>query len=161
MAPDNTTSLSPDAVGNFAAYFVGDTATNETISQALFLAAGNYRYGFSYFLPTSGLANINNASIVASIAGIQISATDITSTSQGDVWVSVTGIASVSVAGTYAASLVYNSNGAPAKDVVVDRVYLIATTDTPGTPIPPVPEPSTALIFGLAASSLLLRRRIG
>lgn len=161
MTPDNSVSLSPDSVGTFAAYFVGDTATDETISQAVTLAAGNYRFGFSYYLPTSGLANINNASIVATIAGTQVSSTSITGASSGGVWFSVTGIAAVSAAGTYSASLVYNSNGDPAKDVVVDRVYLIATTDTPGTPIPPVPEPSTALLFGLAASSLLLRRRNG
>ena len=64
IAPDNIIgSASPDGVGGFAAYFVGNSSVNETIFQDIFLTPGNYRVGFSYLLPSNGLANINIAQV--------------------------------------------------------------------------------------------------
>jgi hypothetical protein len=159
VIPDNSASLSPDPAGSYAAYFVSDFSVNETISQSAFFTPGNYRVGFSYYLPANGLGNTNNATIDISILGTTVASTAITASSPGTTWFSVTGVATVTVAGFYDTSLVYNSNGYPAKDIVLDRFYAIATTDAAEVTIPAIPEPSAALIFGLTPMTLLLRRR--
>ncbi len=167
VAPNNAITSSPDAVGNQAAYFVGDLSVNETISQLTYLAVGNYEFGFSRLLTANGLANDFNSSIDATIIGVPVAMTQITSLSQGQTWVTRSGVAGITKAGYYLTSLVFNSNGFPAKDVVVDNVFAIRS-DLPVTVlIPPtpsaIPEPATwamlVLGFGLVGATARRRQR--
>ena len=165
VTPDNIVSASPDAVGNQALYFVGDFATNETLSQLTYLGVGNYRIGFSYYLTANGLSNINNSSISASIIGTPVAMTVINGSSTGKTWFYATGVANISAAGHYLTSLTFNSNGNPAKDVVIDRVFASKTNDAATVFVPPtpafLPKPTTSpmllLRFGLVGATL--RRR--
>jgi PEP-CTERM motif len=168
VTPDSAVSESPDAVGSKAAYFVGDHSVNETWSQLTYLGVGNYKIGFSYYLTANGLKNVNNASLSTTILGIPVATTLITATSTAKTWFYASGVAQITTAGHYLTSLVFNSNGAPAKDIVVDRVFGISTDeeatayipDTPST----VPEPqSWALMiagFGLVGVGMRRQRRL-
>jgi hypothetical protein len=165
VTPDNSISQSTDTVGNYAAYFVSDISVNETIKQSTYLTPGNYRIGFSYYLTANGLANVNNSSINASIIGIPVAFTTINSSSVGKVWFSATGVGRITVEGFYTTALTFNSNGQPAKDVIVDRIYAIPTTDPytveiPGTP-DSIPEPTSLLLGIIGLSAITLRRKKG
>jgi hypothetical protein len=66
----------------------------------------------------------------------------------------VAGSSSISLAaGTYTFSLAFNSNGYPAKDIVVDKVYL--------TSLSAVPEANTSamMLAGLAVLGFVAVRR--
>ncbi len=165
---DNTVSASPDAVGSKAAYFVGDFSVNEAISQLTYLNPGNYRVGFSYFLTQNGLDNVGNSSFDATIIGIPIASTSITANSPARVWQYASGVGQITVAGHYDTSFLFNSNAFPSKDIVIDRVFAIRTTDMADVIIPPtpsfVPEPATwamlVLGFGLVGTSLRRRTNV-
>jgi hypothetical protein len=163
IPPNNSITQSPDPVGSFAAYFVGDNSVNESLKQSTYLVPGNYRIGFSYYLPANGLSNPNNAEINASIIGIPIASASITGSSLGQTWMSVSGVGRITLEGYYSTSLVFSSGANPAKDVVVDQVYAISTTDPYTIEIPPtpdgVPEPGSSVLFGVAATLFLFRRR--
>lgn len=165
VTPDNVVPASPDAVGSKAAYFVGDFSVNETLSQLTYLGVGNYKIGFSYYLTQNGLNNVNNASLSAQILSVPVANTVITGTSGAQTWFYASGVARINVAGHYLTSLVYNSNGFPSKDVVVDRVFGVRTNETPTAIIPGtpsfVPEPQTWAMFvlGFGLVGTTLRRR--
>lgn len=165
VTPDNTASASPDAVGGKAAYFVGDFSVNESINQLTYLTPGNYRVGFSYYLTANGLANIGNSSLQATIIGVEVASTMITGASTAQTWLYASGVANISLAGHYRTSFVFNSNQFPSKDVVIDRVFAVATNDPATVFIPPtpafVPEPATwaLLIAGFAMTGVSMRRR--
>ncbi len=166
VSPDNAPSASPDAVGSQGAYFVGDYSSNESISQLTLLQVGNYRLGFSYYLTANGLANVNNSSIDATIIGVPVASTAITGASTGQTWFYTSGVAQITLAGYYNTAFAFNSNGFPSKDVVIDRVFAFATTDTatvliPPTPTQAVPEPAAwaLLLTGFAMVGGVMRRR--
>lgn len=164
VAPDNSASQSPDAVGNYGAYFVGDYSVNETISQLTYLGVGNYRIGFSYYLTANGLANDNNASITGTILDFTVVSTAITDASTAQVWTYASGVGQITKAGLYKTAFVFNSNGFPSKDVVIDRVFAIATNDAADVIIPEtsiVPEPQTwaLMIIGFGLVGVTARRR--
>jgi hypothetical protein len=165
VTPDNAVSQSPDAVGTQAAYFVGDFSVNETWSQLTYLGVGNYKVGFSYYLTANGLANPKNASLAATILGIPVANTMITGSSVAKTWFYASGVAQITVAGHYQTSLVFNSNGRPAKDVVVDRVFGMRTSDPADVIIPgdpsTVPEPRSwaLMLLGFAMMGMSFRRR--
>lgn len=164
VVADNAASASPDAVGNHGAYFVGDHSVNETLYQDIYLAPGNFRVGFNYYLTANGLRNRNNASLAVTILGIPVATTMITAASPGQSWINASEVGQILTGGWYRTALVFNSNGAPAKDVVVDRVFGLRTTDAATVVIGPgvagVPEPATwvTLLAGFALVGLGMRR---
>lgn len=166
VSPDNSANISPDAVGNYGAYFVGDFSVNEAINQFTYLTPGNYRVGFSYYLTANGLANPNNSSFDGTIIDIPVASTAITNSSTAQTWLYASGVGQITRAGYYKTSFVFNSNGFPSKDIVIDRVFAVATTDPADVVIPPtpsfVPEPASwaMLITGFALIGAAMRRRV-
>jgi len=154
-APTNAT-LSPDAAGTRGAYFVDDHAVNQGLSQSIFLAAGSYRIGFDVYAPANGYANFNDASFSAQIAGITL-ANYMVSTRTSTVWTNFSGLATIVNAGFYLASFVFNTPGqGVAKDVVIDRVFVVASDETGGRVIP---EPGSLALFGIALVGLATARK--
>jgi hypothetical protein len=166
VTPDNAPSMSPDAIGTKAAYFVGDFSSNETISQLTYLIPGNYRVGFSYYLPQNGLNNPGNVTFDARILGMNVASTVIDNSSIAKTWFYATGVAQIVSSGWYDTSFVFNSNRKPSKDIVIDRVFATSTRDPftviiPPSHIPSVPEPDTwaMLLIGFGAVGFAARRR--
>ncbi len=154
---NNAPTNSPDAVGQRAAYFVADLATDQSLSQTIGpLAAGTYQIGFSSYAPANGFANIFDATFSGVIATVELASYAVSS-GPATTWRTFAGAVNLA-AGSYLVEFVFNTRGVPAKDVVIDQVYVIA-----GNPPVGVPEPlSLALLgsglLGLAAASRARRR---
>jgi len=153
IPPDDSPSASPDAVGDNAAYFVADGAT-ETLSQSVFLDVGLYTIGFSVYVPFNGFNNSGNATFTGTVAGVNLANFTVDASTPGE-WVHFAGVANILVAGNYDSSFIYNSGPAPAGDFVVDRAYIVAGNA--------IPEPGTwalmLLGFGGAGAALRASRR--
>lgn len=156
VPPDNSSSLSPDAPGDHAFYFVSDVST-ETLSQSVFLQAGTYNIGFSAYIPLNGSTNPLDAIFTATFAGVQLTPIGYT-VGAGPVqtWTHYTGVVTILSGGNYLANFAFNTNGSDvnwAKDIVIDRAYITSA----------VPEPATWGLmitgFGLAGAALRRRRR--
>jgi len=146
---DSSLSLSPDAVGTHAAYFVSDTST-QTLSQQVFLNAGLYSIGFSAYTPSNGFRNTNDAFFSGSIAGVSLASFNVGSRAQ-TTWNTFSGIANIQTAGTYEVKFAFSTNGYPAKDIVIDRVYVVSTV--------PEPESYAMMLAGLGLMGAIARRR--
>lgn len=150
---DNAASPSPDAAGHRAAYFVGDLS-NESLTQVIHLKPGVYTIGFSAYTPANGLANPNNAKFSGTIAGQNLASLSL-DTNPLSGWTHFGGVANIAAEGDYFATFTFRSFGHPAKDIVIDRVYVVAGAA--------IPEPATwALMIsgiGLAGASLRNARR--
>lgn len=150
---NNAPTNSPDPVGLRAAYFVSDFATNQSLSQVVGpLAPGTYQIGFSAYAPANGYANFYDATFQGVVASVALASYPVSS---GPVttWQTFAGTANLA-GGNYLVEFVFNTGGFPAKDVVIDQVYVIEGN-------PPIPEPATLTLFGAGTGvfGMLLRRR--
>jgi len=154
---NNAPTNSPDGVGERAAYFVADNAVNQTLSQVFTVGAGQgglYQVGFSAYAPLNGFNNANDATFTATIAGNLLASYSVKS-GVAQVWTTYASSGLLLAEGTHTVEFVFNSNGYPAADVVIDQVYVIK-----GDP-PSVPLPAAAwlLLSGLGGLGFLGRRK--
>ncbi len=152
------TSASGEAVaaenavtGAHAAYFVSDKANKQSLTQSVYLAVGTYQIGFSAYAPANGYSNANDATFSGSIAG-DVLANYSVSQKPGTIWQDFSGQKTVTTAGYYNIAFSFSANGEPAKDMVIDNVYVMTA---------PVPEPETYALFlsGLGLIAYVARRR--
>jgi PEP-CTERM motif len=147
---------SPDAAGKFGAYFVSDFADPQTISQTVTLTAGtSYTFGFDIYQPGNGAANPNGAHFTADLAGVPF-ASFAAGATPAQIWSTASGANTFVATTTGAFTFSFTSDGFPAKDFVIDRVYLTATDSIPG-----VPEPASwaLMIVGMGGAGAALRSR--
>ncbi len=146
---DSAINLSPDAVGSQALYFVSDFST-QVVSQTFTVpTAGTYAFGLDVYLPANGFANSVDATLGITLGSSNFGTYPLSSFT-ATTW--TPGAASVNLAaGTYTVALAFTSAGMPAKDIVIDRVYLVSS----------VPEASTTamLIAGIACLGFIAARR--
>lgn len=141
-----------DAVDTHAVYFVADLARPQTLTQVVngLVAGQTYQFGFDVYAPGNGYANINEASLGASVDGISFGPFTASSLAPKS-WVhySATGVAASGGSANFV--FTFNSTGVPAKDFVVDRVYLTAA----------IPEPTTwaMMLVGFGAVGGAMRSR--
>ncbi|MBB5685397.1 hypothetical protein FHS49_001405 [Sphingobium boeckii] len=141
-----------DAVGRQAVYFVADRAGPQTLSQAVagLVLGQTYQFGFDVYIPQNGQNNANPADLSASVGGINFGPFNAGAlAAQNWFHYSTTGVSTVNGAGNF--QFTFNSGGIPAKDFVVDRVYLTAA----------IPEPTTwaMMLVGFGAVGGAMRSR--
>lgn len=159
---DDASSASPDAAGANGVYFVSDEAKNLSLYQSVYLTPGSYKIGFDSYDTLNGASQPHDAVLTADIAGVQLASFNLSSVSPGS-WSSHTGEAKIETAGNYLVSFVFNTPDTPAnpdpsnpggeynaKDVVIDRAFVIAASDGGGTVVSSVPLPASAPMFGAA-----------
>jgi hypothetical protein len=148
---DNAPNLGPDAAGDHALYLVSDLSAQSVSQTFNVAAAGTYRFGLDVYLPANGFANPVNATLGITMNSNNFGTYPLSSFSP-TTW--TPGGTSVNLAaGTYTLAFAFSSDGFPAKDIVIDKVYLIS--------ISPVPEAGTAamMLAGLATLGFVAVRR--
>lgn len=149
-----------DAGGKHAVYFVDDKA-NETISQRFYLPAGTYQVGFDIYAPATGYNNTYNALFSGAIAGTTITSASISSYPNAT-WVHFGANAVIQTEGYYAATFSFVSGQVPAKDIVVDNVYVVAAASgsQAGTLVTAsVPEPASGAAAAVGVLALFALRK--
>jgi hypothetical protein len=156
---DDATGPSPDAAGTHGAYFVDDLA-HQTLTQTIHLLAGDYEIGFDAYAPLNGFNNTYDAYFSGTIASVILASYSVHGQNDPQDWLHYSGLAHVLADGDYTVTFDFTPGGAPASDVVVDKVYIIDSTQGGGTPIGTVPEPLTLSLFGAGLAGLgAIRRR--
>ena len=147
---DNAVNLGPDAAGTRALYFVSDFST-QVVSQTFTVASsGSYTFGLDAYLPANGFVNSVNATLGVTLGSLNVASASLASL-PATTWLAGTYSNLNLTAGTYTVSLAFTSNGYPAKDIVIDRVYLVSSVPEAGT--------NAMLLAGLACLGFVVRRR--
>lgn len=161
IAADNATSPSPDAAGTHALYLVDDVAY-ETLTQIIYLPqAGIYEAGFDALNTGSGANNANNSTVSVAVAGVTVVSGN-TTIFGTNAWTHESANISVSAPGYYSIQIAFQGGAGPAKDVMVDKVYVGSPSSLLSVPvdIPAAPEPwSLSLLASALGSIAVLRRR--
>jgi len=156
--PADNNAFNPgfDAVGTHGLYFSSDVGT-QTLSQAVSLVAGrSYTFGFDFYLPANGYANANGATFSASIGGFPFASFNAGSEA-ATTWTLASGAHTFVADQTGTFTFSFSANGFPAKDFVIDRVFLASTARVAGD----VPEAGTwaMMVVGFGAIGAAGRRR--
>jgi len=149
VPPDNNpNNLSPDAVGNFAVYFVDDAAPQSISQEFTVVTGGLYNLGASFYLPLNGSLNPGDVTLTITypngVESIALSLLPAQTWFGGNVVRELTpGVY------TFSASVAPQGTGF-GKDLLMDRVHVSA-----------VPEPGTYALFaaGLGIMGLVAARR--
>ena len=133
---DNAPSASPDSAGLNGVYFVSDTAKNLSVYQNVYLTPGSYQIGFDTYDTFNGAVQPNDANLAADIAGVELANYKLSSVEPG-IWTTHAGTALITTAGYYPVAFIFNPTAFPAKDVVIDRAYVIGGASG-GMPVAPI-----------------------
>jgi len=150
---DNAVSSNSEDAGNRGAYFVSDFANPQTLSQAITLEAGKwYTVGFDIYAPANGNANAGDATLAASLNGVDFTTFTLPGLA-ATTWTHYeTTIQALSNDGQF--QFAFNTNFNPSKDFVIDKVFVSEAA---------VPEPATWAMmiagFGLIGLSMRARSR--
>lgn len=144
-----------DGTGTHGLYLSSDTGT-QTISQTISLSAGNYTFGFDFYLPANGVANPNGATFKAYVGDQLIGSFNAASYGASQ-WYTFTGSTALASAGDFTFS--FTANGNAAKDFVIDNVFLAPTGEQ--ISVSGVPEAGTwaMMMLGFGAIGAASRRR--
>jgi hypothetical protein len=153
IPPSDIVGGSPDAAGNYTAYFSSDTANPHSLTQLVNLVAGwTYDIGFDYYAPANGISNPNDATLQFLVNGVQVGSTltaGSASGTPGQTWFNFNTQFVAGASGAQPYTFEFRGLGVTAADFAVDRVYATAA----------VPEPAVwaLMIFGFGAIGGVLR----